>query len=250
MKPLKTHWRLDKKPYNYARFPSFLITKFLMHPLGSIFITVHIHFLWWMIKHERYFINHKLFFIFPFFQDRAALDLKEQQWKWVNSAHHPTCRKKRNTTDEKSGPQMRFLYGTSNLKMGARNIDEIQQAATHSHFLRLCVCISQFFSDKMLHVWSCGQASGPIRRVELSSCKSGVVSAEYSVLSFLRAVLFVPSSCLPLCSPPSAITMPLLWKSRFYQLAQIVKSRQSKPLLTVTKYEPPFVNRLRVKNHL
>lgn len=198
-----------EKPYNYAQFPSFLIAKFLIHSLGSIFITVHMYFLWWMTKHERYFINPK-FFIFPLFQDRAALDLKEQQWKWKY-----------------------VFYGTSNLKMGAQNIAEIQQAATRSHFLHLCVCISQCFSDKMLHVWSCGQASGPIRRVELASCKSGVVSTDYSVLSFLRAVLSVPSSCLPLCSPPSAITMPLLWKSRFYQLAQIVKSRPSKPLLTV-----------------
>lgn len=212
--------------------PLFLIAKFLIHSLGSIFITVHMYFLWWMTKHERYFINHKLFFIFPLFQDRAAVDLKEQQWKWVNSAHHPACWKK-GTQRMKSLVHKYVFYGTSNLKMGARNIAEIQQAATRSHFLHLCVCISQCFSDKMLHVWSCGQASGPIRRVELASCKSGVVSTDYSVLSFLRAVLSVPSCCLPLCSPPSAITMPLLWKSRFYQLAQIVKSRPSKPLLTV-----------------
>lgn len=63
---------------------------------------------------------------------------------------------------------------------------------------------------------SCDQASGPIRRVGLISHKSGCISTDCHRLSFLHAILSVPSSCLPLCSPPSAITTSLLWKSWFF----------------------------------
>lgn len=122
---------------------------------------------------------------------------------------------------DKSGPQIKsFQCGTSNLlKMGAKNIDEIQRAATHTRTLCTFVsnlsveakCCSEYKSK--YQSCTCGHVVKPLVQSEelisLGHCFHRLLCVILPLW-----ILSVPRSC-----PPSAITTSLLWKSRFFQFA-------------------------------